>query len=101
MPIVPVEINNREFYGFLDSGAAEILGIEAEKGDKIEITIGDGSSIPTYLQKLEVKFAGKKFEASIGFSNRLGIGFNIIGRKDFFENFRICFDERNKAVEVF
>jgi len=35
----------------------------------------------------------------IGFSKQLGIGFNIIGRKDVFERFRICFDEKEKVVE--
>ena len=37
----------------------------------------------------------------IGFSRRLGIGFNIIGRKDIFERFKICFDEKEKMVEFY
>ena len=41
-----------------------------------------------------------EFEAEIGFSRQLGIGFNIIGRKDIFERFVICFDESNKIVEI-
>jgi len=32
-------------------------------------------------------------------SKQLGIGFNIIGRKDVFERFKICFDEKEKVVE--
>jgi hypothetical protein len=42
----------------------------------------------------------KEFEADLGFSRRLGIGFDIIGRKDPFERFVICFDERNRRVET-
>jgi len=49
---------------------------------------------------LKIKFAGREFEARIGMSRKLGIGFDIIGRKDFFENFKICFDEKNKIVEA-
>lgn len=53
-----------------------------------------------YIHKLKVKFADKEFEAKIGFSKKLGIGFDIIGRKNFFDNFKICFDEKNKIVEA-
>ncbi|MFQ6119186.1 MAG: hypothetical protein ACE5KE_04765 [Methanosarcinales archaeon] len=109
LPIVPVEIKDVELYGFLDSGAsysifhldvADILELEVEEGDRIFVTLGDGSFISVYIHKLDVKFANKEFETQIGFSRYLGIGFNIIGRKGFFDNFKICFDERNKMVEV-
>jgi len=48
---------------------------------------------------LEVKIGEITFKATIGFSKQLGIRFNIIGRKDFFERFKVCFDEREKVVE--
>jgi hypothetical protein len=41
------------------------------------------------------------FDAAIGFSKQLGIGFNIIGRKDVFERFIVCFDEKEKFVEFY
>ncbi len=109
LPIVPVEVKDFEFYAFVDSGAsfsifhsdiAEILDIKIEDGDKVLVTVGDGSLIPVYIHKLKIKFAGREFEARIGMSRKLGIGFDIIGRKDFFENFKICFDEKNKIVEA-
>jgi len=34
-------------------------------------------------------------------SKQLGIGFNIIGRKDVFERFKICFDEKEKVIEFY
>ncbi len=70
------------------------------KGRKEFITVGDGSLITVYFHKILVKFLETKFEAEIGFSRQLGIGFNIIGRKDIFERFVICFDEKNKIVEI-
>lgn len=109
LPIVPIEVNDIELYAFVDSGAsfsifhsdiAEILDIKIESGEKIFVTVGDGSLIPVYIHELKVKFAGKEFSAKIGMSKKLGIGFDITGRKDFFENFKICFDEKNKTVDA-
>ncbi len=109
LPIVPVEVNDIEFYAFVDSGAsfsifhsdiAEMLELKIESGEKVLVTVGDGSLIPVYIHELKVKFADKEFEAKIGFSKKLGIGFDIIGRKDFFDNFKICFDEKNKIVDA-
>ena len=36
-----------------------------------------------------IPIAKEEFEAGIGFSKRLGIGFNIIGRKDVFKRFKV------------
>jgi len=113
VPIVPVRIKGNEwvtFGGYVDSGAsysvfrsdiAKILGIEKEDGKKEYVTVGDGSLITVYLHNLEVEFAEKRFEATIAFSKQLGIGFNIIGRKSFFEEFKFCFDDKNRVLEVF
>lgn len=113
LPIIPIKLKSVDgewitFDAFVDSGASytlftaeigEILGLDVENGEKIYVTVGDGSLITVYLHELEVKIGEKTFKATIGFSKQLGIGFNIIGRKDFFEKFKICFDERAKIVE--
>jgi len=113
LPIISLRIKdiNRKwvvFDAFVDSGAsysifkeeiAEILGLEMEDGEKIHVTVGDGSSITVYLHKAEVKISEEEFKANIGFSKQLGIGFNILGRKDFFEKFKVCFNEKEKVVE--
>jgi len=33
-----------------------------------------------------------------GFSDELGAKINLLGRKDIFENFKVCFDEKNSQV---
>lgn len=111
-PIIPVRLYGKNewvtFDAYIDSGAtysifkpeiAEILGIELDKGEKIYVTVGDGSLITVYLHKVKVDLAGKTFEATIGFSKQLGIGFNILGRKDIFESFVITFNEKGKYVD--
>lgn len=113
LPIVPIRFrlgNNNwvEFKAYADSGAGysvfhesviEILGLELEAGHKGYITVGDGSLIPVYMHRIMVQLALEEFYAMIGFSKQLGIGFNIIGRRDIFERFKVCFMENEKVVE--
>ncbi len=112
LPIIPIDIECFgewiEFNAYVDSGAgysvfhcdvAEILGIELESGKKSYVTVGDGSQIIVYIHEIKVKVGSEVFVATIGFSRRLGIGFNIIGQKDVFEKFKICFDKTDKIVE--
>ncbi len=112
LPIVPIKLKGKEdwveFKAFVDSGAgysvfafdiADILGIEAESGNKEYVKIGDGSFIEVFTFNLRVMVADKEFDAKIGFSRGLGVGFNIIGRQDIFHKFKVCFDETEKAVE--
>ena len=112
LPIVPIEIKTKEGWvelrAFADSGAtqsifsnfAEVLGVELEKGKRENAIVGDGSLIPIYLHKLKVNFANEQFNAVIGFSRRLGVEFNILGRKDFFDRFVFAFDDYHKVLEV-
>ncbi len=111
LPIIPIRVRGREwveFRAFVDSGAeysifqaemAEILGLRLEDGEGSYVTVGDGSQIKVYIHRVNVRLADEEFEASIGFSRHLGIGFNIIGRLDIFDRFKVCFDEPNGIVE--
>jgi len=36
----------------------------------------------------------------LGFSENLGVGFNLLGRVDFFDRFRICFYNKERFVEA-
>ena len=112
LPIIPIRLEGKNgwvtFSGYVDSGAtysifraeiAEILSIDIEKGEKQYVVVGDGSLIRVYIHRIIIELAGKIFEASIGFSRQLGIGVNIIGRKDIFDRFIICFNERDKHME--
>ena len=112
-PIVDIEIwtGGRwvKFDAYIDSGAAytifhtdnaEILGLNYRHGRRIMIRVGDGKLIPVYMHKLPVQFSGQKFTATIGFSESLGVGFNLLGRISFFDRFRICFNDREKIIDT-
>ena len=111
LPMVPVQIKGKEWhivYMFVDSGAtysimtykeAARLGVDPEKGKDQLVRVGDGGLISLNYQKLLVKIGTTQFKATIGFSKELGVGFNIMGRKDFFEKFTVCFNDKKGIVQ--
>jgi hypothetical protein len=62
------------------------------------VVVGDGSYIPVYLFRIPVSIGEIEFTAEIGFSERLGVGFNLLGRRDFFDIFRVCFSDTEGKV---
>ena len=94
-----------QFEAYVDSGASlsiflylKGLEIDLEKGNLVYVTVGDGGSIPVYIHSTEMEIGKERFNAEIGFSKRLGIGFNIIGRRDIFDIFDICFSDKKKEI---
>jgi hypothetical protein len=62
--------------------------------------VGDGGFIPVYLHSLTVIIAKLKLSGRIGFSDRLGIGINILGWESMFDNHLVCFDGKKRVVQT-
>jgi hypothetical protein len=77
---------------------ARRIGIHWENGRRQMIVVGDGSFIPTYFHDLPVQLGNYEVIAPIGFSERLGVGFNILGRRGIFDEFQVCFNDRARKV---
>ncbi|MGB9721506.1 MAG: hypothetical protein ACPL28_08525 [bacterium] len=45
--------------------------------------VGDGIFIPGWIFRMPAEIGGYKFKTDISFSDRLNVGFNLLGRKDF------------------
>ena len=112
LPIVSIKLQGKEGWiagrAFVDTGAsyslfpadvAEALGLVLEDGELSEMTVGDGNILKVYLHQIKVVIADKEFMATIGFSKGLGVGFYIIGTRDIFDNFKVCFNLKEKYVE--
>ena len=106
-PIIPIKIGRLAVDAYVDSGAfvsifsvqdANFLGIDYQKGQKSLMKVGDGNLIPVFLHTLPIQIGHISFNATIGFSTRLGIGFNLLGRKDIFNRFVVIFDDAKKKV---
>ena len=63
--------------------------------------MADGSFIFATIMKVPIEIAGKRKIAAVVFSDRLNIGFNLLGRKDVFDAFdEVVFRESSHEVEV-
>ena len=62
--------------------------------------VGDGSFIPGYVFKIPLQIGEYKFISEVAFSDKLNVGFNLLGRKKIFEQFdEIIFREKKQEVE--
>lgn len=114
LPIIPVVLNWRgvsvRSEGYLDSGAfysifkisvAAELDLDISRAKERMFVVADGSFIPAKLIKLPMEIAGRRKIAEVAFSDRLNIGFNLLGRKDVFEGFdEVIFREARREVEL-
>src|SRR3989344_8378698 len=110
LPIIPISLTENgkliQMRAYVDPGASyslfhakvvEILGLDVE-GILYELVVGDGDILKVYLHSVTVSLVGKEFKVMIGFSKNIGVGFNILGRKDIFDKFNICFNDKDKEI---
>jgi hypothetical protein len=111
-PIIPVTLFSRSLTfkteAYVDSGAfcsifqseiLEVLQLSKEQALTKMLKAADGNLIPAYLFRLPVQIADMRLRASIAFSDKLKIGFNLLGRQTIFGAFEeIAFNEREKKV---
>jgi hypothetical protein len=77
---------------------AQRIGVDWKNGRRQMIVVGDGNFIPVYLHDLAVQIGGWEVKAPIGFSEGLGVGFNLLGRTGIFDQFEVCFNDRTRKV---
>jgi len=89
-----VYVDSGSIYTVFQAKIAEGIGLNYKDGKRELLRVGDGGLIPVYLHDLEIQLGEARFKAKVGFSDRLGVGFNLLGRKTIFEKFKICFEEK-------
>lgn len=109
-PVIRLQVYKKknlvDIFTLVDSGAsisvfktevADLLGIKISDGEKIDLG-GVGGRINGYMHRLYINLAGKRILTSVVFSKDYNVSFNLLGRKNIFENFKICFEEKKKTV---
>jgi hypothetical protein len=85
------------FYSVFGSKTAECIRLEYQRGRRENVKVGSGGIIPIYLNEVRLQTGRHRIKAVPGFSDKLGT-FNLLGRRDIFSCFKVCFDERNLQV---
>jgi hypothetical protein len=107
LPIIPITILGHWVWVFVDSGAAFTIlrvddaariGVDWRGGRPQMIMVGDGGFIPVYFHDLSIQIDKWQVTAPVGFSERLGVGFNLLGRKGIFDQFQVCFNDHIRKV---
>jgi hypothetical protein len=97
---VEAYVDSGAFYSVFKVGFAVALGIDWQRGERIYVQVGDGGLIPVYLHPVDLQLRQYRFSGQIGFSDHLGVSFNLIGRVPLFEHCVVCFDDRQGIVRL-
>lgn len=110
-PIIPLaiakDVKKINTSAVVDSGASisifnsstgRELGLDIDSGEK-RIFQGASAKLVGYVHTVKLLVAGIEIECKVAFSDELSTSFNLLGRQDIFHNFKVCFDEIEKAVE--
>lgn len=113
LPFITLAVqNHQQWYSieaYVDSGAAYSvfapavaarIGLDFRSVRRILVQVGDGGLIPVFLHDLEIQLGRHRFAAPIGFSDRLGVRFGVLGQSGIFDRFKVCFDERRFIVTL-
>lgn len=97
----------RKTSAYVDSGAtysifrkeeADHLGLEMTRGQRRKVIVGDGKFITIFLHDVDLQIGPHRMRVPVGFSEELGVGFNLLGRYGVFQHFKVCFDDRERTV---
>jgi len=114
VPIITLAIRYGERWhpveAYVDSGAtysvftaqvADRLDLAYRSGRRTYVQVGDGSFIPVCLHDLEIQVGKHRLLARLGFSDRLGVRFNLLGRMSIFTHLMILLKfGRDKSAQT-
>jgi len=87
-------------YSIFVPSVAKRLNLDYRSGRLTYARVGDGGLIPVYLHRLTVHIGHFSFQATVGFSDRLGVGFNLLGRQDIFKHLAFTFNDKHRFLII-
>ena len=110
-PIVPVKVLSdhrwRGIWAYVDSGAsyslltvkdAKRLGLMKIRARRMAVTTSGGMTQQISLHRLWAKLGTQRLSITFGVPRGFDVAFNLLGRRDLFGRYRICFDDVNQFV---
>lgn len=99
---VPVRavIDSGATHPIFPMSAAEDAGVDLQRARAFPITFG-GSQAPGHMVETYVEIAGRRFRLEIVFVEKLILGYALLGRRTFFNQFNeVAFIERIKTPRL-
>ncbi len=93
-----VYVDSGAEYTVIEAGIAESVGFDYRQGNRIYLQVGDGSLIPVYLNHVEVQLGTVQLRCRVGFSEQLKVNYNVLGKADIFDYFKICFSQKQRLI---
>ncbi|PSF30608.1 hypothetical protein C7H19_23600 [Aphanothece hegewaldii CCALA 016] len=110
-PIIPIGLEMNDLWlpleVYIDTGAeytviesriAESVGFNYRQGKRIYLKVGNGSLITVYLNRLNLQLGKIRLLCRVGFSDQLNVNYNILGKVDIFEKFKVCFAQAERMI---
>lgn len=95
---VDVYVDSGATYTILKARIAERFGFDYRRANLVNLQVGDGSLIRVYIHNLEVQLGTERFICPIGFSDDLGVPFNVLGKMYVFDRFKVCFHQGERVI---
>lgn len=110
-PVVPVSVHAgkrwRRIWAYVDSGAAysiltqaqaRRLGLLRIKARRLAVTTSGGRTQEISLHRLWARLGRKRLSVTFGVPRGFDLDFNLLGRRDVFGRFAVCFDDAQGIV---
>jgi hypothetical protein len=88
------------FYSIFGPVVAASLGLIITDGVQKRVRLADGRMITVYLHRMGFCLGEERFTATIGFSDELGIGLNLLGRFSIFDRLMFCFNDHEGMLYI-
>ena len=97
--VVKALVDSGASYSVFRAEVLEYLGIPLARGERVYLE-GIGGRILGYRHRVLAQVGANTFSLPVIFSQELTVSFNLLGRENFFRQFRVLFDERSRIVRL-
>lgn len=95
---IDVYVDSGATYTVIQGRIADDAGFNYRTGKRISLEVGTGNLMVVYLHEMEVQLGSERFTCPVGFSDQLGVKFNVLGKIGFFDRFKICFHQSQRSL---
>lgn len=112
-PIIPIQVRGRhrwhKVWVYVDSGAsfsvlrpedAQRLGVKELLGQRVKIRTSGGRTLGLKLYRMAARVGDWRGLVTFGVPQGFDLDFNLLGRKEIFEHFAVCFHEAQGWVSL-